>query len=60
MKTTKCSFDLKNLADHQKHLLIQKGVYTDELKAIWKRKWSLDYPYWTDYAGNLKNIKNGG
>lgn len=49
------TYQLKNLADHQKALLIEKGQYVDELKAIWKRKWGMDYPYWSDCAGKTKS-----
>lgn len=49
---------LENLADHQKHLLIQRGKYVEELKEIWKRKWNVEYPYWTDCTGNVRDISN--
>lgn len=47
---------LQNLAFHQMHLLIQKGKYVNELKAIWKRRWELDYPYWSDCTGEIKEM----
>ena len=45
---------LKNLADYQKKRLIEKGKYVDELKAIWRKKWGLEYPYWSDCTGKIK------
>lgn len=47
-------FRLENLADHQKHRLTQKGKHVDELKKIWRKKWGLEYPYWTDCVGNIR------
>lgn len=44
---------LENLADFQKHRLIQKGKYVDELKEIWRRKWGMEYPYWKDCTGKI-------
>jgi len=48
---------LENLADHQKHLLIQRGEHVDELKEIWRKKWGMEYPYWTDWNGNIKKVQ---
>jgi len=45
---------LENLADHQKHLLIQQGKYTKQLRYLWFKKWNMEYPYWTDCNGNIK------
>jgi len=47
---------LENLAFHQMHTLIQRGKYTDELKAIWKRRWKLEYPYCTDCTGKIQEV----
>lgn len=44
---------LENLAFYQMHRLIQKGKYTEELKTIWKRRWELEYPQYTDCTGKV-------
>lgn len=47
---------LENLADHQKHILITKNKYVDELKEIWFRKWKMEYPHWTTCSGEVLRI----
>lgn len=41
----------RSLACHQIDSLIKKGIYVDELKIEWYRRWKLEYPKYKDMSG---------
>lgn len=45
---------IRSLACHQIYSLINKGIWIDELKKEWYRRWKLEFPYYKDISGIRK------